>query len=546
MILITCLAVLLPPKSSSSRSSPLLAPKPSVRIWSSQSGSIVSTRHIDQSLTAISSSTLNLSAPSMELPSDSSVLGAPGLYFDYVVFGGNNGSLNAYNRTSKTLVWSRRLNTYYATSRVLFTRTTPAFYGSSFFIGVMNPADVLKIDLATGDLLGRVNLDAHPSAQVLQSGVVHKNRFYVGVSSNEETTASSNASYACCTFVGSFHAIDADALTILWTWRPMAQTVGTPGALSGNAIWGPSPSIDEASGTVFIGTGNNYGVNAVLDACTAANAASLWEANCFAALYPDNWFNAVVAIDIATGNKVWARRFSNYESWKFACEVEDVSALPNCPAYATLGGADFGMAPSLSQLGAGKALYIAQKLGVVYCLNATSGDVIWARYTSPVGVLGGHSWGIAVDDSSVYAGVLNNNNQPWILLNGSTVSGGGWVALNKTSGAVQWTTSNPAAYDVAPNNRALTAWGAGPPLSVGDLLLVGSTDSVRVAGQLTYGSGGYVYALDKTSGAILGSYETKSGVYGGFSGDSSCVFVGSGGTKFLNITAGKAVFGWCV
>ena len=40
----------------------------------------------------------------------------------------------------------------------------------------------------------------------------------------------------------------------------------------------------------------------------------------------------------------------------------------------------------------------------------------------------------------------------------------------------------------------------------------------------SYGSGGYVYALRKSDGGILSSFETKAAVVGGFSADQNCAY----------------------
>ena len=134
------------------------------------------------------------------------------------------------------------------------------------------------------------------------------------------------------------------------------------------------------------------------------------------------------------------------------------------------------------------------------------------------------------------------------------VYGGGWAALDKVTGAILWTTANPANYDPtgdalnpASNGRAQTSWASGPMASVGDIVLATSSDSVYSpsysTGSPQYGSGGWVYALRKADGSIVTSYETKAGVYGGFSVDSHCAFVGSG---YTFLSSGKGVYGWCL
>ena len=133
-----------------------------------------------------------------------------------------------------------------------------------------------------------------------------------------------------------------------------------------------------------------------------------------------------------------------------------------------MNSSDFGMAPVLSTRNGAKVLYIGQKNGIVHCIKAIDGTLVWSTANSPAGLLGGHSWGISVDDTNVYAGVINYYHEPWTLNNGTVVYGGGWVALDKVTGQIVWTTANPANFDPSgdaltptSNGRAQSSWGAG-------------------------------------------------------------------------------------
>jgi len=212
------------------------------------------------------------------------------------------------------------------------------------------------------------------------------------------------------------------------------------------------------------------------------------------------------------------------------------------------------MAPVLSTRNGQKALYIGQKAGIIWCINAADGTTLWSTQTSPGGTLGGHSWGISVDDTMVYGSTINYLHQPWTLLNGTVVYGGGWIGLNKITGTMVWTTANPANFDPTggpstptSNGRAASSWASGPATAVGDIVLVTSSDSVYSpnlgTGGPTPGNGGFVYALRKTTGTILSSFETGAGIYGGFSVDTHCAFVGYG---YSFLSKGNGVFGWCV
>jgi len=338
-------------------------------------------------------------------------------------------------------------------------------------------------------------------------------------------------------------------MTLSWTWWSIPYNLVGPPNFAGNAIWGSSPAIDTDTGTVYFGTGNNYIISPELESCYNVTAQANWETQCNQVYAPDNYVESIVALNVNTGAKVWARRLTPYDAWTVACFYGG----PNCPKSPGE-DSDFGMAPVLSTVLGQKALFIGQKNGIAHRLNPADGTTVWASQTCPGGTLGGMSWGISVDDKRVYVSCINFLHLPWTLNNGTVVYGGGWAALDKGSGKVLWTTANPANFDPtggpfnqSSNGRASSSWGSGPSTSVGDIVLVGSSDSVfkpKLGGGVpTYGSGGYVYSLNKTSGAILSSFETKAGIYGGFSVDSHCAFIGYG---YSFLSAGKGVYGWCL
>jgi hypothetical protein len=135
------------------------------------------------------------------------------------------------------------------------------------------------------------------------------------------------------------------------------------------------------------------------------------------------------------------------------------------------------------------------------------------------------------------------------------------------TGITKFTVVNPACYDPSglpedpeSNGRSSTAWGIGPVTAIAGGILVTSTDAISLPkfgtrifdgqnignGTITAGAGGFVYMIDY-DGNILSGYETGSSVYGGFSADERCVYVGSGYTFSggLFFSKGTGVLGWC-
>ena len=546
-----------------------------IDLWSSQGGTLDNSRNVLGSL--LNSSTLSLSKqPTSYFVTNASVSATPGIYGKYVIFPSWNGNLYAFDKTTNNLIWSKNIRQDYfprLSAGRINIRATPAFYGNSFLVGTNGPAYILKIDIATGNLLGKLVANSHVAAVITQSGTVYQQQFFVGVSSTEESMAAS-PTYLCCSFAGSFLAIDIPTMQIVWTWNSIPPNLVGPSQFSGSAIWGSSPSIDPYAtfgnnggggggedgvtnndypvqqGLIYIATGNNYKVSDDLNYCYNTTAVSQWEVACNQVYAPDNWFESVVALSLQTGKLVWGRRLSSYDAWTVACFYG--SGNPNCPANPGV-DSDFGMAPVISKVAGKNTLFIGQKNGIAHSINPSNGNLLWSTLSCPGGVLGGFSWGISVDSTRVYASCINYYHLPWTLLNGTVVYGGGWVALDKVSGKQLWTTANPANFDPSggpftntSNGRAFTSYGIGPTTSVNDIVLVTSGDSVYRpnlgSGGAQYGSGGYVYTLNKATGSILSSFETKAGLYGGFSADTHCAFVGFG---YSFLSSGKGVYGWC-
>lgn len=68
-------------------------------------------------------------------------------------------------------------------------------------------------------LLGKVIASSNVAAVITMSGSIYQQRFYVRVSSTEESMAT-DPNYVCCSFAGSFLAIDIPTIKIEWTWNP--------------------------------------------------------------------------------------------------------------------------------------------------------------------------------------------------------------------------------------------------------------------------------------------------------------------------------------
>jgi polyvinyl alcohol dehydrogenase (cytochrome) len=237
---------------------------------------------------------------------------------------------------------------------------------------------------------------------------------FVGVSSVEELSAAV-PSYACCTFRGSLVALDASTGNIVWRAYTLPQppamtgftTAGVPAyGPSGAAVW-TTPSIDPASGTVFIGTGNNYtGVTAQED--------------------------AMAAYDVNTGQLKWMTQFAGHDTWNISCIADPF--VFNCPNPGS--DFDFGASPNVFRIGNETVVGEGEKNAYYHVVDAATGKPVWqaqldnASGLPQTGGLEGIEWGTSDDGNQVYA--ATNVGKPGTLF-----------ALNADTGQINWRSPVP-------------------------------------------------------------------------------------------------------
>ena len=149
------------------------------------------------------------------------------------------------------------------------------------------------------------------------------------------------------------------------------------------------------------------------------------------------------------------------------------------------------------------------------------------KVAGPGATPGGASWGSATDGERIYVNILNSKHLAFILRPGTGVTyGGGWVGINATTGEVVWTTPVPA------------GWPAHGPMTVSNGLVLAGAG----------GPPGGFYGLDALTGKIVWKYPSLGTVWGGFSVDKSCAYVGSGvntGSIGANTTSGQTIYAFC-
>ena len=293
------------------------------------------------------------------------------------------------------------------------------------------------MDASSGALLAQKQINAHPTAVITQSPTVYNSVILVGASSVEESAAAAIPGYQCCSFVGNMNGFTFDSANgeLVTAWS-VSMLPDPPGNWSGVAVWGSQPSIDQARNQVFIGTGNVYTAPKKYTDCAGSTKKS---SSC---LPPDVYQETIMALDVNSGHINWANQLSPLDAWNVAC-LPGASApgnQNNCPPSPGP-DADFGMAPayvlgsSAKTPGGNDTVVVGQKNGNLYAISAVDGSVSWATATSPDGVAGGLSWGIAVDSSQVYFTAINFGQFKWkIVPSGKTIHNSAWGAANLADG----------------------------------------------------------------------------------------------------------------
>jgi polyvinyl alcohol dehydrogenase (cytochrome) len=465
---------------------------------------------------AISPATAARLVPRWVATTGGNVSATPAVVGNAVYFPDWGGNLFRLDAATGRVVWQHQIAEYNGIPGSV-SRTGPAVDGNTVVVGSQKGGDLIAVSARTGALRWVTRLDAHPDAVVTQSPVVANGVVYAGVSSMEESSAA-NPAYACCTFRGSVVALDEATGRILWKTYMVPDNHGQPGGYSGGAVWGSTPVVDATRGSLYVTTGNNYTVPESVKACQEANPGA---STCVA---PDDYFDSVVALDLATGGIKWGRRVMGYDAWTVAC-LGLPPGVTWCPSPAGP-DYDFGSGPNLftatvngqprTLLGAG------QKSGVYWALDPGTGAIVWSTLVGPGAALGGIQWGSATDGNRVYVAVSNFNRQQYTLQpSGQTWNAGSWSALDAATGRILWQTPDP--------------------LAASDMGMVSVANGVVFAG--SDDPTGTFYALDAASGQILWRFASGGSTVAGPAIVQGRLYWGSG----YNIgTPNNKLYAFCV
>ncbi len=383
----------------------------------------------------------------------------------------------ALNRDTGCAYWYYEPQSKFGAIRsasVLLIDNAPLANKRTLIIGTEH-AQVIALDATTGHPIwsvaagnpGWLTVNGFNKTKSMITGGMqyHDGKIYVPFASKEVADAVVQAT--CCKTHGALKALDSTNGNIVWEYQTTAEATmqnwdPTKYGPSGVAIWS-TPMIDVARSQILVGTGQN-----------------------FSKPLTDN-SNAVVALDMNTGQEKWIFKGTAEDFYNASCAVNN-PPFQNCPAPTY----DYDMiTPALAfDAATNKDVVIAaDKSGKVYSLDPDNGDLHWQRKIGAGGLLGGVHWAVAIDADTVYAGVADLE-LPKTTISGSTIADlisitpkqvpnatPGVYALRLSDGTIRWQAHpkhfhNGAEYD--------SIFSAG--LSVtNDVLFAGSLDGTITA-----------------------------------------------------------------
>lgn len=445
--------------------------------------------------TIIGPSNVSGLTPRWHVPTTGYVPGTPTVADGVVYATDLGGTLWAVDAATGQVNWSHSVGSYLNTLFAV-SRNSPAVDGDKLVIGTgsmpltaVTPvgAYLVGVDASSGARLWKTKIDTDPYATITGSPVIHDGVVYAGVSSLDELV-----DFLTPVFRGKVVALDEDTGQVLW------QTYTAPPGYTGNAVWGSAPVVDPERGLLYVATGNNYTVppgvckSPTETGCTPSAA--------------DNYFDAVLALDLDTGAVVWARKTL----------TADTATLPSLVLGTEGPDYDFGSSPNLFTTTidgvATELLGIGQKSGIYWALDPDTGDVVWQTQVGPGGLEGGILWGSATDGTRVYVALSNFlSPTPYTITSAtgqtSTITGGSWSALDAATGQILWQTADPQ----------------GSP----DMGFMSTANGVVYAPSASV-VGNTMYALDAADGTILWDFASGGSTIAGAAIVDGSVYWASG------------------
>jgi polyvinyl alcohol dehydrogenase (cytochrome) len=288
-------------------------------------------------------------------------------------------------------------------------------------------ARVYAVSARTGELRWKTRVDDHRDATVTGAPALSGDRLFVPVSSLE-VVAAADPAYSCCTFRGSVVALNATTGAQLWkTYSIPGESVNAGSTSAGTTILAPSgapvwtsPTVDLKRGQVYVGSGENYSSPA------------------------DENSDALMAFDLATGERIWTSQQTTGDAWNVGCLSEDASNPANCPRE-NGPDYDFAASPILVALPDGKEVLVGgQKSGAVVAVDPDTGATLWKNQLGRGGVQGGVHFGMAAEGTRIYVPINDMFYPEDVARYGATnPAKPGLYAVDAATGKLLWSAPAP-------------------------------------------------------------------------------------------------------
>jgi len=382
---------------------------------------------------------------------------------------------------------------------------------------------VHMIDAMTGRLLWETHIGLSASSIGSATPVLVGDTVY-SASSQYELTMAQSERYVCCKSHGGVIALDAMTGAKRWIGRTMEDARPVRDRGDGQMLWGPSgapiwnsPAIDVKRNRLYVGTGEATSPPAHVNT------------------------NAIMAFDLTDGSVKWAHQATPNDIYVGGCSPSGKKHL-NCVdnAETVFRDVDFGASTILARSPDGKDLVLAgQKSGAVWAMNPDTGAVVWRTDLGHGGPMGGIHWGIAADETHVYAPISNVGRPvPGEPAFDPDVIKVGIYAVNLNDGKIDWglhTTPDCSGDRKTAMPRCASMYGmSGAPTVIGDYVISGGLD-------------GWLYVLEKRTGKLVWKYdtarsfETVNGVPGNGGTIDNASIIGVNGLLVVN--SGYGLFG---
>ncbi|MFT7219727.1 MAG: polyvinyl alcohol dehydrogenase (cytochrome) [Candidatus Azotimanducaceae bacterium] len=405
----------------------------------------------------------------------------PSIGMGAVFVGSQDGTVYAFDLETGCAKWTFAAGAEIRTGIVLSVSEDSVSLANpplAFFGDIV--ARFYAVNALTGELVWSLKADEHPSATLTGTPAFFNDRLFIPVSSLEVIPAADPA-YPCCTFRGSILAVDAASGEVQWQHFTIPSepkvvgktTIGTNIlAPSGAPTW-TSPTVDRKRNLIYIGTGENYSSPA--------------EGNS----------DAVLAINMSSGERVWTRQTTAGDAWNVACMMID---NPNCPME---DGPDFdhGSSILLLDLGDGKdALVAGHKNGTVLGLDPdNNGELLWQTHVGRGSIQGGVHFGLAASGSQVYVPINDMNN----TRNGDQLdpekARPGMHSVDGASGKKLWSHVQQNVCD--PADEFCDPGISAPATAIPGAVFAGHLD-------------GFIRAYEQKTGDLLWEYDTRPEIVG--------------------------------